>query len=304
MKKSTKQSSKKKTATTKGSKRSVAKKSVSIASLFGSAPDIEIEEKTENEIVKNIRDYKWALNNLKWLSEKSKIKLCYLAGINRPIAPSQVTTISSSVRLKGLLRAVVVAKIDFINGIPTYYIIDGQHLYNACIRNNMEIPYVICEIRDKEDLVETIAKLNSSSKSWKMTDYVTAWASLKEDYVKLNKYYQSGDLDISTLATILSNQAVDSSAMTNRVKKGQFKIVDEKKNAQIINNIHDVLDVLPRMNRSENKYLCREYVKFLRVEGGEYNHTKFITNLKKNQEKFVLATQEEGKLHEFFYKIK
>jgi hypothetical protein len=259
--------------------------------------------KKPNEIVALVKDYKWALSNIKWLNELSKIKLSYLAGINRPVDPSQVTKISSSAKRKGLLRPVVVAVIEFITGIPTYSIIDGQHLFNACLRNGMDIPYVICEIKDKEDLVETIALLNSSSKSWKMTDYVTAWASLKEDYVKLNSYYQSSDLDISTLATILSNQAVDSSSITNKVKKGQFKIVDERKNAQVIKNLNDVLDVLPRMNRSENKYLCREYLKFLRIEGCNYNHNTFINNLKNNPEMFVLATQEEGKLYEFFYKI-
>jgi hypothetical protein len=57
------------------------------------------------------------------------------------------------------------------------------------------------------------------------------------------------------------------------------------------------------MNRMENKYLCREYVKFVR-NTSKYNHPKFLENLKKNKKEFILATQEDGKLVELFTKLK
>jgi len=240
---------------------------------------------------------------LQILKKDSKQSFCYLAGINRAINPAQVTKLAESVNKMGIIRPVVVAYIAFVDGIKKLYIIDGQHLFNALIRNNMDIPYVIIEVKDKTDLVEKIALLNASSKNWTMLDYITAWASLSQDYVKLNHYYQVYDIDLATLATILMGGSVDGSNTVRTIKNGQFKIVDEKFNVSILDYVTDLLKVIPRMARNDNRYTAREYVKFLRTTK-TYNHKKFIDNLKKNKKEFILATQEDGKLVELFTKLK
>ena len=237
------------------------------------------------------------------LKKDSKQSFSYLAGINRPIYPAQVTKLAESVIKMGIIRPVVIACISFIDGIKKSYIIDGQHLFNALIRNNMDIPYVTIDVKDKTDLVEKIALLNASSKNWSMSDYVTAWASLNQDYVKLNHYYQVYDIDLATLAAILLGSSVDGSNTVRTIKNGQFKIVDEKFNVSILDNVTDLLKVIPRMARNDNKYATREYVKFLRTTNA-YNHKKFIENLKKSKKEFILATQEDGKLVELFTKLK
>jgi hypothetical protein len=56
------------------------------------------------------------------------------------------------------------------------------------------------------------------------------------------------------------------------------------------------------MNRFENRYAVKEYVKFLRGTS-KYDHKTFLAKLQKNKEKFILATQEEGKLSELFEKL-
>ena len=137
------------------------------------------------------------------LKKDSKQSFSYLAGINRPINPSQVTKLANSVNKMGIIRPVVVAELSFIDGKKKLYIVDGQHLFNALIRNNMDIPYVVIDVKDKKDLVEKIALLNASSKNWAMVDYVTAWASLVPDYVRLNHYFQVYDFEISFLAGVL-----------------------------------------------------------------------------------------------------
>jgi hypothetical protein len=237
------------------------------------------------------------------LKKNSKQSFSYLAGINRPINPAQVTKLAQSVTKMGIIRPVVVAYIAFIDGIKKLYIIDGQHLFNALIRNNMDIPYVVIDVKDKKDLVEKIALLNASSKNWSMLDYIIAWASLSNDYVKLNHYYQVYDIDLTTLATILLGNSVDGSGTVNTIKNGNFKIVDEKFNVSILDNVTDLLKVIPRVERNNNRYATREYIKFLRTTKN-YNHKKFIDNLKKNKKEFILATQEDGKLVELFTKLK
>jgi hypothetical protein len=248
---------------------------------------------------------KQPLKNLKWLTDTSKTSLNLLAGINRPIAPGHVTKVATSIERLGCLQPIVVTEIDFINGKRMYYILDGQHKFTAMLRIGGEIPYVTIDIKDKTELVEAIALLNASSKSWSMHDYVIAWSSLKEDYVKLNRYYEIYDFEINILAQVLCNQSVSNggSEMTKKIKKGDFTITNEKRAVEILNFMTDVLKVMPRMNRYENKYACSEYVKFLNSVGRDYKHEEFITKLSKRVDKFILATQEEGRLSDLFKKI-
>jgi len=105
---------------------------------------------------------------IKMLSKSSAVKVHLLAGINRGVSPGHVTKIAESISKKGVLRPVIMAYIDFIDGIKKLYIIDGQHLYFAILRFNIDIPYALVDINTKEDLIETLALLNASSKSWAM----------------------------------------------------------------------------------------------------------------------------------------
>jgi hypothetical protein len=260
-------------------------------------------KKTTKSVVNNF--YKDALKEMKWLSTTGNIKFNYLAGINRPVNPGHVSKLANSLEKMSSLRPIVIAEISFITGKKEKYIIDGQHSFNAHMRLNWEIPYVTIQVDSKQDLVEKIAMLNASSKTWTMYDYVTAWSSLKDDYVKLNHYYQIYDFEISDLAAILMNNTVNTStggAITKVIKAGNFYIKNESINVQILNQATDMLKIVPRMNRFENRYAIREYVKFLR-SNSKYDHKAFLANLQKNKEKFILATQEEGKLSELFEKL-
>lgn len=239
---------------------------------------------------------------ISWLAKGSKTAFSYLAGINRPINPAQVTKLAESINKMGIIRPVVIAEISFITGKKSKYIIDGQHLFNACLRNNIEIPYVIVPIADKKQLVETIALLNASSKNWTMADYVLAWSSLNPDYVKLNQYYNMYDFEMSIVADILSGSMSNNGRSTGKLKSGEFKIVDESNNVKILSYLTDILKIVPRMNRYENRYLCTEYVRFLRSISN-YDHNLFIKKVQKNKTKFILATQENGKLVEMFKQI-
>lgn len=249
--------------------------------------------------------YKQILNNLKWITINSNIKLNYLAGINRAIIPIQVTKLAKSLELIGVIRPIVIAEISFLTGKAVKYIIDGQHLFNALIRLGWDIPYVTIQVKDKQDLVEKIALLNSSSKTWSIQDYVTAWSSLKPDYVKLNHYFQVYDIELSMIAAVLSNNSNNGSNISRIIKSGKFNIKNEKDNVEILNYVTDMLKVVPRMNRYENKYACNEFVKFVRNSKcyDQKKHDKFIAQLTKNKEKFILATQAEGKLSDLFFQL-
>jgi hypothetical protein len=242
-----------------------------------------------------------------WMTQKSNKPIKYLAGINRPILPSHVTKLANSVTKMGIIRPIVLTSISFIDGKPAWYIIDGQHLFNALLRNGVDIPYVFIDVKDKKDLVEKIALLNASSKSWVIQDYVTAWASLENDYVKLNTYFNIYDLEFTVLATILANQIpysrVGNSPITKKIKNGEFKIIEEEHVVKILDQLTDVLSILKRQNRHENFYLCSEYVSFCK-NSVNYDHKKFMKKLHDKKKDFILATQEEGKLKQLFEELK
>lgn len=247
--------------------------------------------------------FKEALKCIKWATKTSTVKFNYLAGINRPIIPSHVTKLAASIGKLGMLAPVICTEIDFFTGKKELYVLDRQHGLNGCMRIGIDIPYIIIPIKNKQELVEVLALLNASSKPWGMVDYVTAWSSLVPDYITLNKYHQIYDFELVILAAILAELTLKSGSQIGAlIKKGEFQIINEKENVKILDCVTDLLNVLPRMNRFENRYAISEYVSFLRTTP-KYNHTKFIINLEKNKEKFMLATQQEGALSKLFKRI-
>ena len=237
---------------------------------------------------------------IKWLKPTQKLFL--LAGINRGIYPAQVTRLAKSIMRMGLIRPVVIANISFLTGKIQSYIVDGQHLFNALLRLGLPIPTVEIFIKDKQDLVEKIALLNASSKTWTMSDYIAAWASLKEDYITLNKYYNIYDFELNILGAVLGEMSTG--ITTRNIKRGDFKVLNEQRNVEILNHLTDALNIVPRMNRFENRYFCEEFINYLRTEGSYYNHKKTMEFLKNNIDKFILATQEIGKIQEMLKSIK
>jgi hypothetical protein len=233
---------------------------------------------------------------VKTLNIASSKGFSVLAGINRPITPAHVTKLASSLEKMGVVRPVVVANIDFVSGTPTNYIIDGQHLYHALMRMGWDIPYKEIEIKDAVDLAEHLAFLNASSKSWTMKDYITVWANVNKDYVKLNKYFNTYDIELNQLADILMNNSCSAHSggnwiISRIIKRGEFTIDDEKRAVYLLNCVTDSLKIIPRMDRQSNKLFIASFVNFINTSHS-YNHAVFMKNLKNHREKFKLSTQD------------
>ena len=245
--------------------------------------------------------------NIQTLKAGAKKGFYFLAGINRAVSPGHVTKLAKSVERMGIIRPVVVAEIAFITGVKRTYIVDGQHLYNACLRMNIDIPYTVILIKNQEELIEMIALLNASSKSWMLLDYITAWSSIKDDYKKLNKYFEIYDFELAVLANVLMDKNITNDGGNSgagiTIKKGTFKIYDEVGAKKKLDYLTDVLKIIPRMNRVENKYACSEYLNFLSKVGSKYDHSKFLAKLLKIKDSFVFATQEPGALETTFKQL-
>ncbi len=224
----------------------------------------------------------------------------FLVALNRDIKPGQVTTISYSVEKMGVIRPIVAAEFTYL-GKKGLYIIDGQHLYHALLRNNMDFPYVEIKVENDRDLVEKIALLNSSSKSWTLLDYIQAWTFVNPQYKTLMKHFNTYDLEILQVASILHSNKVSVIADSNIskiVKTGEFNVINEEKCIELFDCITDTLKIIPRMDRMSNKTFVSAYVDYYNCTK-DYDHDKFLKFLKKNVKQLKFVTIDKNTLADF-----
>jgi|LakMenEpi03Aug12_release.lakeMendotaPanAssembly.Ray.scaffolds.fasta_scaffold216139_2 uncharacterized protein (DUF3820 family) len=245
------------------------------------------------------------LLNVKILSKDDKNGFKFLDMINRDIKPGQVTTLANSILNMGVIRPIVVAPLSF-GKYSGKYIIDGQHEYFALMRLNMDFPYVEIAIKNEQELVEKMALLNSSSKSWILVDYIKAWGYLINDYKTLNKYYNTYDFELGIVASLLMNRPVKSNcggtSISKEIKNGKFRVLKETEAVTILDYVTDILKIVPRMDRINNKVFVSAYAEFIKSNFSAYNHAKFMSFIKKNLAKFTFVNGDEENLITFFNK--
>lgn len=242
------------------------------------------------------------LRNLKFYSPNSKKKFYLMEGINRPVSPNHVTKLAKSLNMMGDIRPIVLIRTSIITGIERDYILDGQHLYHACLRNNQEFAVSYNEANSMVEIIEQIAALNASSKSWTMLDYIGAWGNVNPDYKTLMKVYNTYDLDLLQVAAILSGGIGHGGQNTIIIKSGNFKIRNYESNIKLLDYITDALKLVPRMNRFQNRDYIGAYVSFVRSSGKDYNHKAFMIWGEKNKSKLILATQSREHISDLLLK--
>jgi len=245
--------------------------------------------------------------NIKILKAGSKQGFTVLEGINRKIVPSHVTKMHESIKKLGVIRPVIVSNINFSKGKTETYIIDGQHLYHACLRENIDIPYVEITITNEKELIETLAMLNNSSKSWKLTDYIDAWAWINPQYRILNRLFETYDIELSTIAEILQyggpvTNAYGGSRISRLIKTGQFDIADLAKGETLLKWITDSLGCITRLDRLSNKAFIASYCNYI-SSLSTYNHSEFLIKLKANNFLFKMSTQDPEEFRKCFKQI-
>lgn len=237
--------------------------------------------------------------NVKFLSPSKEFR--FLNNVNRPVKQAHVLTMTHSVAKIGIIRPVVVAKYKFRN-IEDYYILDGQNLYCALKKLNLEIPYVETKVSSDEELIDQIALMNTSSKSWKMKDYLQAWSYIRKDYAKLMAYGQKSTLEIVFIAAIFLGYKGWSGSIVKRLRIGDFQINNEARGKQIISYMEDVLAIMPTLSRFIHKRFLSAYLGFVTDTFSSYNHKKFLAYMRKNSDLIVKADFKPNLIDEFFAK--
>jgi len=237
---------------------------------------------------------------IKHITPDSLLSFLFLAGINRPVILPHIKRITKSIKKLGVIRPVIIARLSFIEGVEGHYIIDGQHLFTACLQLNINIPIVYITIKDQRELVEAIALLNSSSKSWTMKDYIRAWGSIYNDYKVLNKTADKYNMDVRFVANVLRDTGGASASSAPFIKNGTFKIVNKTKAEKYLKQLDDAFNIIPRLNRWENRTMHEVLYDIMRTD--YYSHTKLLAFLRKEKNKLILATGDRDTLRTFFNK--
>jgi hypothetical protein len=246
---------------------------------------------------------------INYLSKDSKKGFNLLAGINRPITPSQVSKMAESIQyFDGILRPVIVCKVNFLDGIEKTYIVDGQHLYMACMRLKIDIPYLEIEVKDHKDLVEKIALLNATSKNWTLDDYINTWSYYKKEYKEYRYLLGLYNIEKTILAELLhtgivrANDSRGNNGMSKTIKKGELRIVNKELAIKVLDYVTDLRSVTKDLGRQEQKLLISVMIEKIKADGGEYNHNKYKKYLQSIQSKLLLASNDTDKIRELLNK--
>ena len=238
---------------------------------------------------------------LEILRKDSTKSLGILNMVNRPIVPSHVTSVAASIEKIGLIRPVVVANLN-LKEFKGEYIIDGQHLFNACMRLNKHVPYVKIDIDSEEELIDILASLNNSSKPWTLKDYVQSWAYIRSDFKKLAKYRQTYDLELVAIAGIL-HKSPNIFHCINIIKKGELVIKNEAVAVKVMEYTNDLLAIFNKFDRKNARKLINAYVQYVTNAHDSYNHKKFLNNINKQKSKLELLLANPDDVTDFFNKM-
>jgi hypothetical protein len=210
--------------------------------------------------------------------------------MNRGIDSKHVQKMIASIRKMGIIRCVITCTTDIIEGIMKTYVIDGQHLATALEREGMPIPYIEINIESEEDLVEKMAYLNNSSKSWDMMNYINAWKMIRPDYMKLFKWKNMYDIEITMLAMIgINNTALRHN--TSMIKTGDF-VITNPLSEEMCKSFNEIFIKIGNVDRPVKFQFLNAFMQAY----GTYSHQKVMTNLDKHIKtvKLIANSEESG----------
>ena len=126
---------------------------------------------------------------------------------NRDIHQSKVDNIAESIKEIGFLesRAILIDR--------NWYVIDGQHRLNACIKLGIPAVYEVCDI----DTNRAMILLNKTQQIWRLDDYIKSYAKQGiECYQYLVNFEQKYKLGISnSIICCMSSNGRNASKIRN-----------------------------------------------------------------------------------------
>ncbi len=220
-----------------------------------------------------------------YVSQSADYNEFHFLPFNRKVSQKHVKSIMASVQKNGVMGFVTVAITNVIDGVMRKYIVDGQHRYWAFRNLGIPILFTYTYAESKRQLVELIATLNNTSKSWSLKNYLNAWESVdSENYGSITKYMETTKLQITVLLEAFSG--LSRKPATDRFMRGTFEIKDK---ALGEHHIHNILELRKYISKSRNLYSAL-LVMFRQISG--YDNTVMVEQLLKKVDVFEVVSNE------------
>jgi hypothetical protein len=143
---------------------------------------------------------------------------------NRIINTRHVNDLKKKISIKNLLHS------NPITVNSDYEVLDGQHRLEAAKQLGLPIYYIVDDYMDVKD----IAVINSTSKGWKLDDYLHHYKTEEKaagnengQYAQLAEFAEKYNVNLFNAIGLLSNRNSQPNAeLINKFKRGEFKVVD------------------------------------------------------------------------------
>jgi hypothetical protein len=122
-----------------------------------------------------------------------------------------------------------------------------------------------------------MAYLNNSSKSWDLLNYINAWKMIRPDYMKLFKWKNMYDLEITMLAIISVNSYAFKHS-TAAIKTGSF-IITNPKAEEMCKAFNDIF---LKIGKSDRVVMFQFLSAFIHAYNKKYDHAKLMASIDKH----------------------
>ena len=215
---------------------------------------------------------------------------------NRILNPGHTQTMIESIRAMGVIRPVVCIETDVISGKKERYITDGQHMFTGLVAEGLEIPYIVLNVENEIELVVKMAKMNNSSKSWTLINYVNAFKPYLPDYQRLFKMRNLYNIEPLMLAAICTRGTSAVVAGSQLIKSGNFKITNSE-SQEMAKAFNDFFLKIGRADR----WVKHQFLQVFMRAWGTYDHEISLKNLNKHI-KTIKAMSDTGAAEAFISK--
>jgi hypothetical protein len=197
--------------------------------------------------------------------------------MNREVLPNHVENMVKSLRKMGCIRDIITVYTNILEGKYKTYVVDGQHLLNALIRENMPVSFRTITVKNEKELVENMAALNNTSKSWSLLDYINAYKVINPDYMKLLKYINLYNLEPTMIAMISTENYKKSNGLSKLIKEGDFTITNNNTEAMC----KAFSDIFIKIGKAD-RWVKFNFLDVFATEYGTYNHASTLKKIDKH----------------------
>lgn len=173
-------------------------------------------------------------------------------------------------------------------------IIDGQHRFTVCKKNNLPIYFIVA---NKRHTIRKLAQNNNLQDKWRTEDFLRAYSnSGLHDYIELKRFVVENEvkkkmLSITTASEVLAQKGITRNVFT----EGTYRIGDIEKAIKIIAWLNDYAEILPVEDIIRRDFV-RCIINLEKLEG--FDHNRMVIKLKICADSYSAVSRETDNMRQ------